>query len=104
MSAPEVVTLLGEEAAGGKVATSTFSLPKKKRFFPSGGFGRRSPSPSPGKFRWLPFAGQVGPNHSGRRRAQEPLTPGPRSPGPRRAQSRRAAWVWAPVGARARLV
>lgn len=39
MSAPEVVTLLGEEAAGGKVATSTFSLPKKKkRFFPQRGF------------------------------------------------------------------
>lgn len=42
MSAPEVVTLLGEEAAGDKVATSTFSLSHTQKrgggSFPRGGF------------------------------------------------------------------
>lgn len=51
-------------------------------------FGRRSPSP--GKFSWLPFPGQVRPSHAGKRP--------PGAPGPRRALSLRPelCGVWAP--------
>lgn len=62
----KVGALLWEEAAGGRAAATTFSLAPKKGSR-IGDFGRRSPSP--GKCRWRPFAGQVRPSQAPSRRA-----------------------------------
>ena len=76
----KVGALLWEEAAGGRAAAATFSLAPKKGSR-IGDFGRRSPSP--GKCRWRPFAGQVRPSQAPSRQA--PKLSDARASGPARA-------------------
>lgn len=76
----KVGALLWEEAAGGRAAAATFSLAPQKRSR-IGDFGRRSPSP--GKCRWRPFAGQVRPSQAPSRQA--PKLSDARASGPARA-------------------
>lgn len=76
----KVGALLWEKAAGGRAAAATFSLAPKKGSR-IGDFGRRSPSP--GKCRWRPFAGQVRPSQALRR--QTPKLSDARVCGPARA-------------------
>lgn len=75
-----VGALLREEAAGGRAAAVTFSLAPKTGSC-LGDFGRRSPSP--GKCRWRPFAGQVRPSQAPSRQA--PKLSDARASGPARA-------------------